>query len=551
MSHLDPSLHAIIESIISTCNLMPEVFRDGIILCDTAKNTIHVSEKVCTFTGYTPEEFITQNPFLHSSNCSPIFEKETVQYATSIQSKSGQTIPIIIYPKTINLNNHTVFLFILQKQMEWKLPLKSYFLAQFPNRFLFLHEMLKQAIKLSTQNNTYGALLLLDIDNFKIVNHTKGYTLGDYVLIDIAKRISSVVNTLSVEHLNGDEFAIVAHTHAKSYPKAEEEMRILSMQILDAINQPILVENQSFLLSASIGIIPFLGEEYTPEKIIQYADGALHEAKKQGRNSTHFFSPLLQQKREEKAILLERLQYAIQHQHMSIFYQKQWSCHAKNSDVFVIGVEALVRWIDPIHGIITPDKFIPLAEESGCIIPLGGWIIHETLKQLKLWENDAIKSNWQLSINISIKQFERDDFITVVEDLVRKTACNPHKIRFELTEGLLIQDLKNSLRKIHALTKLGISLSIDDFGTGYSSLSYLKRLPIHELKIDQSFISDLITDKADVILVQTILGIGQRFGLDVVAEGVETKEQYEMLCEMGCTCFQGYYFSKPSEHSSL
>lgn len=549
MSH--QSLHEAINSIIATCNLMPEVFRDGIILCDRAKETIHVSEKVCVFTGYTQEELIKNNPFSLIAKCSTLFKKDTVQFATSIKSKQGQMIPIIVYPKVIQLHEHTLFLFILQKQLELRLPLKSYFLAQFPNRFLFLHEMLRHAITHSHENNTYGALLLLDIDNFKIINHVKGHTIGDYVLTDIAKRISSVVNTLSVEHLNGDEFAIVFQTQSKRYHNAEEEIRILSTKILKAIQEPILIENQSFILTASVGVVPFLGEQYTPEKIIQYADAALHEAKKYGRNSTHFFSPLLQQKREDKATLLERLQYAILHQQMSIFYQKQWKHTIKNNGINVIGAEALVRWIDPVHGIITPEKFIPLAEESGCIIPLGTWILHETLKQLKLWENDPIKCEWQLSINISIKQFERDDFIAVVQNLVQQTACNPHKIRFELTESLLVQDLTNSLKKIEALTKLGISLSIDDFGTGYSSLSYLKRLPIHELKIDQSFIRDLITDNADVILVQTILGIGKRFGLDVVAEGVETKEQYEMLCEMGCAYFQGYFLSKPIEGALL
>ncbi len=540
-----------IDSIIATCNLMPEVFRDGILLCDASKEMMHVSEKVCLFTGYTQEEFKEHNIFSLILNDAPLFQKDTVQYATSIRSKQGTMIPIIIYPKIIELQHQTLFLFILQKQLELRVPLKSYFLAQFPNRFLFLHEMLRHAMTHSHQSNTYGALLLLDIDNFKSVNHIKGYALGDYVLIDIAKRISMVVNSLSVEHLNGDEFAIVTHTQSSLYQEAEKEISLLAEKILNALKEPILVENQSFLLTASIGIIPFLGKEYTPEKIIQYADGALFEAKKYGRNAIHFFSPLIQRSREEKAVLLERLQHAIEHHCMSIFYQKQWKCAIKNDEMHIIGVEALVRWIDPIQGLITPDKFIPSAEESGCIIPLGTWILHETFKQLKAWESDALKCHWQLSINISIKQFERDDFISIVEDLIRKTACNPHKIRFELTESLLIQDLQTSLKKIQALTQMGISLSIDDFGTGYSSLSYLKQLPIHELKIDQSFIKDLVTNNADVILVQTILGIGKRFGLDVIAEGVETKEQYEMLCDMGCTHFQGYFFSRPMEEVLL
>lgn len=551
MSNSHQSLHETISAIISTCNLMPEVFRDGIILCDAAKNHVNVSEKVCLFTGYTKEELIEEDPFALILNCSPIFKKNAIQYVTSIRSKCGHMIPIIIYPKTIQINQHALFLFILQKQTAIHLPLKSYFLAQFPNRFLFLHEMLRQAILHSNQNNTYGALLLLDIDNFKIVNHVKGYALGDYVLTVIAQRIASIVDTLSIEHLNGDEFAIVTQTPSCLYAEAEEHIKTLTERILNVIKEPILVENQSFLLSASIGIVPFIGEEYMAEKIIQYADSALYEAKKYAQNSIHFFNPHLQQKREEQAILLERLQSAIQEHHMTLFFQKQWRKDETTKEAYVMGAEALVRLIDPIHGLITPDKFIPLAEESGWIIPLGTWIMEEAFKQLKQWEKDPIKCYWQLSINISIKQFERDDFISIVQNLVEKAACNPQKIRFELTESLLINDLKNSLRKIHALSKLGISLSIDDFGTGYSSLSYLKRLPIQELKIDKTFIRDLTTDHADIILVQTILNIGKGFGLDVVAEGVETQEQYDILCKMGCNYFQGYFFSKPTEEILL
>ncbi|ARU48260.1 Diguanylate cyclase VdcA [Sulfurospirillum diekertiae] len=280
MSSLDHSLNETMDSIVSTCNLIPEVFRDGIILCDSFKESISISDKVCEFTGYSQEDFAAQSPFSLITHCEPIFQKDTVQYATSIQSKLGHSIPIIIYPKIIYRNHHTLFLFIIQKQAEFRVPLKNYFLAQFPNRFLFLHEMLRQTIRYSHQTNAYGALLLLDIDNFKAVNHVKGYSFGDQILRDIAKKISSVVNTLSVEHLNGDEFAIVYHTHACVYDKAKEEVNTLSRKILDTIKKPIVVEDQSFLLSASIGVVPFIGEEYLPDTIIQYADGALHEAKK-------------------------------------------------------------------------------------------------------------------------------------------------------------------------------------------------------------------------------------------------------------------------------
>ncbi|AOO64813.1 putative diguanylate cyclase [Sulfurospirillum halorespirans DSM 13726] len=421
----------------------------------------------------------------------------------------------------------------------------------FSKRLVSLSKKIDKIIAKSHKTSRYGALLLLDIDDFKTLNHTKGHALGNEVLHQIYQRLSHTVSPLHVNYLQGDEYAITLCTTSSCYDHAKEGMKALAYMILKALQEPFVMAHHSIRLTASMGIVLFLAHEYSHEKMVQYADSALYEAKKSGRNTLHFFSPLLQQKLEEEAVMLERLHHAIHQQQMSLHYQKQWALNPLTQDVHEIGAEALIRWIDPVHGMITPDKFIPLAEKSGSIIPLGEWILKEAFTQLKSWQDDPQKRHWQLSINISIKQFERDDFISMVQELLQSFQCDATKIRFELTESLLINDLKSSLRKIYALTKLGISLSIDDFGTGYSSLAYLKRLPIHELKIDKSFIRDLASDHADVILVQTILGIGKRFGLDVVAEGVETEEQYQRLRDMGCRYFQGYLFSKPTPPSLL
>jgi diguanylate cyclase len=534
------------------CTVLSECYDHGILVCDASYQKSDVNDELCYLTGYTKTELRQCNPLsLFQEEVSSLFKREDAHISTSIKSKSGILIPVMLYPKRVQIHQKVIFLVMIQKMGQMPLSLADDFSDQFSNRLSHLSSKICQTIHDSHKTSCYSALLLLDIDNFKTVNHSKGHAVGNQVLCEIYKRLSDIMSPLHVSYLQGDEFAIVLSTTLATYAEAEEIITALSYKILETIQEPIYIDHHSFRLTASIGIVVFLGKEYAHDKMVQYVDSALYEAKKSGRNTIHFFNPLLQQKLEEHAVMLERLHYAIYHHQMSLFYQKQWARNPHTNEVYEIGAEALIRWIDPVHGTITPDKFIPLSEESGLIIPLGAWILKEAFKQLKSWQDDPKKCHWQLSINISIKQFEKDDFIPIVQELLQSLQCDATKIRFELTESLLINDLKSSLRKIYALTKLGISFSIDDFGTGYSSLSYLKRLPIHELKIDKSFIRDLASDHADVILVQTILGIAQQFGLDVVAEGVETQEQYKILCDMGCRYFQGYFLSKPTQSSLL
>ena len=552
MFFLHTPQHNTIDFMSALCNSLSECFDHGLIVYDRSNQCCKVNEELCYLTGYTQKELVAINPIkLIQEKESSLFKRGNEPFSTAIKSKADILIPVMVHPKVTKIHQKVIFVLMIQKMSETPLPLTHDFAHQFSNRLSRLSAKLCQTIHKSHKTSLYSALLLLDIDQFKTVNHSKGHAVGNQILCEIYKRIASIINPLHVEYLQGDEFAIILSTTLSTYTEAQGVINALSHTILDAIQEPIYIDHHSFRITASIGIVVFLGKEYTHDKMLQYVDSALYEAKKSGRNTVHFFNPLLQQKIEEQAVMLERLHYAIHHHHMSLFYQKQWAYNPLSDEVYEIGAEALIRWIDPVQGIITPDKFIPLAEESGSIIPLGIWILKEAFMQLKSWQDDPKKCHWQLSINISIKQFETEDFVPMVQELLDTLHCDATKIRFELTESLLINDLKNSLLKIHALTRLGISLSIDDFGTGYSSLSYLKRLPIHELKIDKSFIRDLASDQADVILVQTILGIGKQFGLDVVAEGVETEEQYTILRDMGCHSFQGYFFSKPTDSSLL
>ena len=422
-------------------------------------------------------------------------------------------------------------------------------LTSLPNRLL-LKDLLTFMVKRIDRNNSYGALLFIDLDHFKMVNDTKGHDIGDIVLIETAKRIQNAVRQDDITaRLGGDEFVVLLEISNNNENEVINEINHIAQKILDEIRKPYLISNYDFRLSVSIGIALFNNSNNSIDELMKFADTAMYHAKENGKNNYSYFDPSLQQKMEEKVNLLERLNNAIEKEMMVLHYQPQLTF--KNGENEIIGVEALIRWIDPIHGIIPPNNFIPLAEETNLIIPLGEWILKKAIEQIKIWENDSIKKDWRISVNISSKQFEKDNFSDLLKSLINQYKIEPKKLRLELTESLLIKNTKRNLEKIQELYNLGITLSIDDFGTGYSSLSYLKQLSINELKIDQSFIRDLVIDSNDFIIVETIISIGNKFNLDVIAEGVETQEQYEKLLAMGCTHFQGYLFAKPTNSNSL
>ena len=302
-----------------------------------------------------------------------------------------------------------------------------------------------------------------------------------------------------------------------------------------------MILEHELTLTASIGISLFK-EKNNLEELMKYADTAMYSSKEKGRNKYSYFDPKLQHIIEEKAYMIENLSKAIEKNELVLYYQKQ--VKTKNNISTIIGVEALIRW-NSEKGLIPPDSFISVLEESGLIISIGKWILEEAIKRIKKWQNDIEKKDWTVSVNISPKQFEKSDFVQIVNSLIIKHNINPNKLRLELTENLLIENIDEALKKMNNLFDLGVTLSIDDFGTGYSSLAYLKKLPIHELKIDQSFVKDILIDSNDFSIVETILTIGRKFNLEIIAEGVETKEQHEMLVSMGCSSFQGYLFAKP------
>ena len=432
----------------------------------------------------------------------------------------------------------------MQKESITKL---SYYdsLTHLANKML-LTEQISICLESNKHDAVYGALLFMDLDNFKSVNDLKGHKVGDKLLIMMAERLKKQAKeTHRIARFGGDEFALLVPNLGTDIENAAKGAEEIAMQILIATKEPFIIDNQPFYMTISIGIALFHGDEHV-EELLSHADSAMYNAKNDGRNTIRFFDPYIQKVMEEKSSMLQQLRDAVDAKQFLLYYQPQVDQEAK-----IIGVEALIRLKKANGELVPPMCFIPLCEESGLIITLGKWVLYEALTVLKQWENDAQKAHWRVSINVSIKQFEREDFINVVRLALEKMEVNPTLVRLELTESLLINDSTKALMKIHDLKALGVSLSVDDFGTGYSNLQYLKHLNVDELKIDQSFVCDFMTERNDALIVETIISIGKNFNMEVIAEGVETKEQFEKLKEMGCHYFQGYFFGKPTPPEQL
>ena len=413
-------------------------------------------------------------------------------------------------------------------------------LTKLANRAM-LSEQVHRAIALVSQTNTFGALLFMDLDNFKVINDLKGHSAGDMLLVLMAERLEQFVSHNSfIARFSGDAFAILVSNGEKNLVETAKSAETLAMQLLVAMREPFMLENHPFYLTISIGISIVSGDEKA-DTIMSRADSAMYAAKDAGKNTICFFDEMIQKTMEEKSSLLNELRDAIDLQQFVLYYQKQ-----VDVDGNTIGVEALIRWVHPEKGLIPPLSFIPLCEESGLILPLGTWVLNQAIAQAKMWQTDIHKVSYRISINVSAKQFMHENFVSLVKEALTHYNVQAQRIRLELTESVLIGDTKQALSKIMQLKAMGITLSIDDFGTGYSSLQYIKQLSLDELKIDQSFVHDFIVDKSDVSIIETMLLIGQKLGIEVIAEGVETQEQFIRLKEMGCLYFQGYLFGKPT-----
>lgn len=541
---------------IESFKILMDSTLEGIIVYDENKYCIQVNAVAPKLLGYSSEEMIGKHALDFVAPSSLELVKEVIQnhnqeaYEATMIRKDGSIFPAILRGRNLVLLDKKIRVSAIIDVSNIKAKEKEILqLAQYdnltalPNRLL-LKELLSIMIKRVERNNYYGALFFVDLDHFKIINDTKGHNIGDIVLIETAKRIKNCVRQNDITaRLGGDEFVIALEIDENDENKVIESINLIANKILEEIKKPYLIHNFDFRLTASIGIMLFKNGNHKIDELMKFADTAMYNAKEKGKDRYSYFDPKLQKQLERKANLIKNLREAIDKKMMVLNYQPQ--ILSKNNQNIIIGVESLVRWNDPKEGIIGPNYFIPLAEETGLIIPLGEWILKEVIIQLKKWQQDEIKKDWRISVNVSYKQFEQDNFVNKIKSLIDEYKINANKLRLEITENLLIKDTQNIINKIAELREIGVSISIDDFGTGYSSLAYLKQLSINELKIDQSFIRDILIDSNDCVIVETILSIGKKFNLEIIAEGVETKEQYEKLLLMGCSYFQGYLFGKP------
>lgn len=423
---------------------------------------------------------------------------------------------------------------------------ESYTLAYYdpltllPNRRL-LWQRLQQTLAASSRSRHKGALMFIDLDNFKILNDTLGHDKGDLLLQQVAQRLSQCLRKQdTVARLGGDEFVVILEHLGTDPNKAAASALTVSEKILASLNLPFRLEGYEYMTTASIGVTNFDGGEDEAGELLKRADFAMYQAKSAGRNTMRFFDPDMQAVVTARAALEADMRKALRDREFVLHYQPQ-----TNGEGRVIAVEALVRWRHARRGMISPLDFIPLAEETGLILPLGRWVLEEACRQLVLWSRCEETAHINMAVNVSARQFHHPDFVQQVLDVLEETGALPHMLKLELTESLLISDMDGTIAKMKTLKARGVGFSLDDFGMGYSSLSYLKRLPLDELKIDQAFIRDVVDDQNDAAIARTIVALGQSLGLDVIAEGVETEEQRLFLAQYGCGTCQGYLFTKP------
>lgn len=413
-------------------------------------------------------------------------------------------------------------------------------LTSLPNRTLFL-DRLGQAMAVSDRNSQYASLLMIDLDNFKTINDILGHTLGDSLLVKASRRLHhSVREGDSIARLGGDEFVVLLLGLGTEQQTAATAAETVAMKILDVLDKPYDLEGSAYHLTASIGITLFQGEEVAIDNIMKQAELAMYKSKEGGKNALRFFDPVMESSLKKRAQIEEEIRAGIENGHFVLYYQPQIG-----SDGYVCGVEALIRWNHPMRGMVSPAEFIPIAEESGLIIPLGQWVLTEACRQLSAWKDNADYAGIEIAVNVSVRQFSQSSFVEDVCSVLSKCAVDPGCLKLELTESLFVHDIVNVTEKMDLLKARGVRFSLDDFGTGYSSLYYLKRLPFDQLKIDQSFVRDILNDSNDAIICKSTIALAASMGLSVIAEGVETAEQYEMLLSLGCKMYQGYHFGRP------
>jgi len=413
-------------------------------------------------------------------------------------------------------------------------------LTNLPNRRLLI-DRLKHALSSSTRSGQRGALLFIDLDNFKSLNDTLGHKIGDLLLQEVAQRLTACIREGdTVSRIGSDEFIIVLENLSSKAIESAGQAEHVARKVQHKLNMPFQLDTHAYQNTISIGISLFNDHDKDTEELLKQVDIAINQAKRSGNNSICFYDPKMQESLTAYVTLERELHQAITSKQFVLYYQIQ-----VDSTGNPLGAEVLIRWKHPERGIVSPYDFIPLAEETGLIVPIGKWVLDTACAQLKAWQKSPHTKHLTLSVNVTAQQFLQHNFAAQVESAIKKNGINPMLLKLELTESMLVNELDKTIATMHALQNIGIKFSLDDFGTGYSSLQYLKRLPIYQLKIDQSFVHDIANNVSDQAIVRTIIAMAQTLNLNVIAEGVETEEQRQLLLDNGCNCYQGYLFGKP------
>ena len=413
-------------------------------------------------------------------------------------------------------------------------------LTGLPNRRL-LNDRLQQGINATLRTTRHGALLFLDLDHFKTINDTLGHGMGDLLLQQVALRLKTCVREGdTVARLGGDEFVVMLQNLSTDTVEAARQAQKVGHTILDSLNAPYRLLDTEHTSTCSMGATLFGKTQQDSAELLKQADIAMYQVKNAGRNALCFFDPAMLSAITARAEIERDLRHALESDQLVLHYQVQVAEHGRP-----VGAEVLIRWQHPERGMVPPGQFIALAEETGLILPIGAWVLRTACLQLKVWESLPVAADLQLAVNVSARQFRGADFVQTVRDIVRETGIKPELLKLELTESVVLDNINDTIEKMQTLKAMGVRFSMDDFGTGYSSLAYLTRLPLDQLKIDQSFVRNIGMLTADSAVIDSIIGLARSLELDVIAEGVETAAQRDFLAEHGCENCQGYFFGKP------
>jgi diguanylate cyclase (GGDEF)-like protein/PAS domain S-box-containing protein len=544
--------------------------QQGMLVTDAKRVILRVNQAFTHITGYSATEAVCQTPQILKSG-----RHDSAYYAAMAKSlestgfwmgeiwnrrKNGEVYPqwlnISAVKNAAGLTTHFVGIFsdiTDQVAARAQIDTLAFYdpLTQLPNRRLLL-DRLDQALHASTRHTRKSALLYVDLDNFKTLNDTLGHHQGDLLLTQVAQRLKACVREGdTVARLGSDEFLVMLEGLDEETLEAANQSEAVGVKVLAALAQEYSLASSVHHSTTSIGITLFGGEQQeSNEEPLKRAELAMFQAKAAGRNALRFFDAQMQAQVSAHAALEADLRLALPAHQLLLHYQSQ-VVGVNRAMARTTGVEALLRWQHPVRGMVSPGEFIPLAEDTGLILPIGQWVLETACAQLAAWASDPALSHLTMAVNVSARQFSQPDFVDRVLTTLARTSANPKMLKLELTESMLVNDVENIIAKMTALKAHGVAFSLDDFGTGYSSLAYLKRLPLNQLKIDQGFVRNIVTDPNDAAIAKMVVVLAESMGLSVIAEGVELQAQADLLSHLGCHAYQGYLFSRPLTLAAL